>query len=236
MAPRPKPRAPRALQRMAKESTIVNVPASLQGSPPPISCSSCVHAGQQPQPHHLTHHSQQIAEQLRSDTCGPITPPSTHGNFHILTCIDTASQYLVAYYMRRRQEVNGIIPQLFNTLARQRKLPRAYRTNNAKETTLVHAKPKYNAHGIQHITNTPHQPQENSIAQRINKSLFNHARAAPHHASLPPQFWEDALRDVAFKYNIMRHSATKERPRTLWHGRRPRMTRIYSHLGKLVLL
>ena len=36
------------------------------------------------------------------------------------------------------------------------------------------------------------------------------------------------MRDVAFKYNIVRHSATKESPWTLWHGRRVLMTRIFA--------
>ena len=36
------------------------------------------------------------------------------------------------------------------------------------------------------------------------------------------------MRDVAFKYNIMRHSATQESPCTIWHGRQARMTCIYT--------
>ena len=213
---------------MEKEGTIPNLPQSLQGAPTPITCASCAHARQQPQPHQSAHHSQQIAEQLSSDTCGPISPPSTHGNVHIFTCIDTASRYLVTYCLRRRQEVNTIIPQLFKTLDIQNKLPRAYRTDSAKEFTSSHTKATYSSHGIQHITNTPHQPQENSIAERINKTLFTNALAALHHAALPPQFWEDAVRDVAFKYNIMRHSATQQSPWTLWHGRQAHMTCIFT--------
>ena len=54
--------------------------------------------------------------------------PSTEGNEHIFTCIDTESRYLVTYYIRKRQEVNAIIPQMFHTLAQQDKLPPAYPT------------------------------------------------------------------------------------------------------------
>ena len=41
---------------------------------------------------------------------------------------------------------------------------------------------------------------------------MNAARANLHHANLPEAYWEDAVRDAAYKYNIIPHGATVQAP------------------------
>lgn len=189
MAPSPQSRTPQGTAAHGQRWHYSQPSHQPAGAPPPITCSSCVHAPQQPQPHQPTHHSQQIGEQLSSDTCGPIRIPPTHGNVHIFTCIDTEGRYLVTYYIRRRQQNQpnntAIIPHTRATKRNSTSIQNLQRQ-------IIHLRPRQsNIPLSQHIThkthkNTPHEPQENSIAERIIKTLFTNARAALHHSAFPP--------------------------------------------------
>ena len=66
------------------------------------------------------------------------------------------------------------------------------------------------------------------MAERINQTLVEAARAASHHAGLETTFWEDALRDAAFKYKIMFHSATGTSPHHLWYGTTPDISALFT--------
>ena len=65
------------------------------------------------------------------------------------------------------------------------------------------------------------------MAERINQTLLNAARASLHHASLDDTFWEDAIRDAAYKYNLMHHLAIDASPYSLWHATTPRPSSLY---------
>ena len=77
-------------------------------------------------------------------------------------------------------------------------------------------------------------PASRKLPRRDNKSnLMNAARANLHHANLPATYWEDAIRDAAYKYNILPHSATHQAPYTLWHDQlaKPKQLLIFAQLG-----
>ena len=110
--------------------------------------------------------------------------------------------------MKDRRQVRIIMPNHMPKLHNEDRTPPYYRTDNALEFKSQAAKNTYASYDITYQNNTPHQPQENPLAEKINLTLMNAARANLHHATLPTPSWEDAVRDAAFKYNIMPHSAT----------------------------
>lgn len=196
----------RAIQLMAARNLLLNMPAALQWNPPTLTCSSCAHSEQKPKPHTATSHKYQLGYYMSSDTCEPINPPSRYENRHFLTIIDTKSGYLTLYFLKKRSEVLSCIHTMLAVLnTHGPRIPAIYRTDNAKEFLSTKAKALYSNYGIEHRTTTPHQPQENSLAERINQTLMQAARANLHHAQLPETYWEDAIRDAAYKYNMMYH-------------------------------
>ena len=223
----------RTIQNIAKTKTVHGLPASLATTEIRISCSACSHAKQRPARQHPTPHHYATGEYLSSDTCGPIHPRSTHGNLHFLTYIDAASSNVILYFLKSRNKVGIIMPQFFAQLKRRKRLPKIYSTDNARDFKSNHGLQTYAALGIQYENNTPHQPQENSLADRINQTLMNAARANLHHANLPATYWEDTIRDAAYKYNILPHSATRQAPYTQWHDlpAKPKQLLIFGQLG-----
>ena len=48
-------------------------------------------------------------------------------------------------------------------------------------------------HGIYCQLTVPHNPAQNGVAERMNRTVMKSARAMMSHACLPPQFWAEAV-------------------------------------------
>lgn len=70
-------------------------------------------------------------------------------------------------------------------------VPALVTTDNAKEYTANYVKNFMAQRGINLRPTTPYTPQENAIAERINRTIMNSARAALTHSKLPPSYWEE---------------------------------------------
>ena len=55
--------------------------------------------------------------------------------------------------------------------------------------------------GVTHQTSVPHTPQQNSHAERFNRTLLEKAEAIHHNACLPKSFWQDAVEIPLHIYN-----------------------------------
>ena len=83
--------------------------------------------------------------------------------------------------------------------------------------------------GIELQVTAPYSPSQNGVAERMNRTLVELARAMLTAAQLPEFLWEPAVAHVAYLRNL---SYTKPRvkatPYQIWHGRKPNV----SHLCK----
>ena len=104
-----------------------------------------------------------------------------------------------------------------------------------RQRTRTQVEPRITDLGITYENYTPHQPQENSIAEDINQTLMNAASANLHHANHPETYWEDAVRDTEYKYNTIPHRVTGQAPHTLWHTiqAQPKQLLIFGQLGTI---
>ena len=66
------------------------------------------------------------------------------------------------------------------------------------------------------------------MAERLDHTLIATARATLQHRKLPKAYWEDAVRDAAFKYNITLHRTTNQLPYTKWYGEAPHITKLHT--------
>ena len=56
-------------------------------------------------------------------------------------------------------------------------------------------------HGISHQLTVAYTPQQNGVAERINRTLLNMVRSMLHHKSLPKHFWAEALSTAFYVVN-----------------------------------
>ena len=57
------------------------------------------------------------------------------------------------------------------------------------------------ANGIKHQKTIPGTPQQNGVAERINRTILERARSMRLHAGLPKTFWADAVNTVVYLIN-----------------------------------
>jgi len=117
-----------------------------------------------------------------------------------MTFIDTASCYAVVRFLTTRthvpQALTHVVTHLNNT---QKHYPQFITTDGAKEYTSTKVQTFMAERGIKLQTTTPYTPEENSIAERLNRTLMDKARASLHHSQLDGSYWEDAVKDPTFK-------------------------------------
>ena len=69
----------------------------------------------------------------------------------------------------------------------------------------------------------PHSPQQNGVAERMNRTLMESARSMMDHAGLPDKYWAEAVECTAYIRNRFPTTALREKktPFEMWSGRKP---------------
>ena len=55
--------------------------------------------------------------------------------------------------------------------------------------------------GIRHQTTVPYSPQQNGVAERMNRSIIEKARGMLLHARLPKKFWAVTVANAVYVLN-----------------------------------
>ena len=93
--------------------------------------------------------------------------------------------------------------------------------------------------GIKHQLTIAYTPEQNGVAERMNRSLMESARAMISHANLPNSFWAEAVATAVYLRNRSESSALKEdlTPYEIWYGRKHDVSHLrvfgciaYSHI------
>ena len=77
--------------------------------------------------------------------------------------------------------------------------------------------------GIQHELTVPYSPEQNGVAERMNRTLTESARSMMAHAGVTNQYWAEAIATAAYLRNRAPTSVIKEgkTPYEQWYGKRP---------------
>jgi transposase InsO family protein len=85
-----------------------------------------------------------------------------------------------------------------------------------------------------------HTPQQNGVAERVNRTLLNSIRAMLHDGQLDDSFWDEALRTAVHIHNrVPTRALNGKTPHEAWTGNKPRVGHMrvfgslaYAHLPK----
>ncbi len=94
--------------------------------------------------------------------------------------------------------------------------------------------------GIRHETTVTYTPEQNGVAERINRTILESARSMMHFASLPLSLWAEACNTAVY---LLNRAATKsvdgKTPFEIWKGMKPNLSHIrvfgstlYVHIPK----
>jgi len=187
-------------------------------------CHTCIEGKQTRLPHNKERTRVKRPLQLiHSDLMGPITPVSREGNRYIPTFIDDFTHFTVAYLLKSKSEVfhyfkiyEAMVTAHFNL-----KISR-FRCDNGREYTSKEMTREFKKKGIRIEYTIRYTPQQNDVAERMNRSILDKARCMLLHSQLNKSFWSDAILSAIYILNRSPTTALNDVvPAELWYGKRP---------------
>ena len=207
-------------------------------------CESCVKGKSHRLPFKHSHRkrSDHPLELIHSDVCGKIGTRSLSGGEYFVTFVDDHTRHVWVYILKHKSEVLQRFQEwkalVEKSSGRQVKI---LRSDNGGEYTSREFTSYLTKEGIKHELTTPHTPQQNGIAERLNRTLIEGVRTMLADSKLPHQFWAEALSTIVYLRN---RSPTKVvegiTPFEAWSGSKPNVHFLrvfgcsaYAHVPKV---
>ena len=178
---------------------------------------------------------------VHSDVCGKMSAKSLSGAEYFLTFIDNTTRYVWVYILKRKDEVFARFLE-WKALAEKstgRKL-KVLRTDNGSEYTSAEFEAYMKKEGVRHELTVPKTPEQNGVAEWMNRTLVETTRSMLADSKLPQMFWAEALSTAVYLRN---RSPTKSveamTPSEAWTGKKPNVNHLrifgcaaYAHVAK----
>ncbi|KAK3038516.1 hypothetical protein RJ639_029316 [Escallonia herrerae] len=141
-------------------------------------------------------------ELVHTDVCGPTTVKSFGGNFYFVSFIDDASRKTWIYAIKQKSDV-------YHTFKKWKALVenetgnkvKCLKSDNGGEYRNGGFQEYCSNNGIRLIRTVKRTPQENGLAERMNRTIMERARCMRIHADLPLQFWAAAVDTAVYLIN-----------------------------------
>lgn len=167
-------------------------------------CEPCIIGKHPREPFHSSQAPGSAAplDLLHVDVCGPFPVNSIGGSKYLLVIVDDYSRRVAVHFLTHKSEATDALTDYIRTaetqIARQVK---RIRTDNGGEFVNDRLAHFLRHKGIIHEKTAPYSPAQNGIAERMNRTLVETARALLHEAGLPPVFWAEAVNTAAYVRN-----------------------------------
>ena len=180
-------------------------------------------------------------ELVHSDVCGKINAQSLSGAEYFLTFIDDHTHYTWVYVLKRKDEVFKKFLEWKALVEKSTgKKLRVLRTDNGGEYTSAEFENYLKKEGVRHQLTVPKTPEQNGVAERMNRTLVESVRAMLADAKLPHKFWAETLSTAVYLRNRSPTTAVKGKaPFEAWTGEKPNIKHLrvfgceaYAHVPK----
>ena len=168
-------------------------------------------------------------ELIHSDVCGKVGTQSLGSGEYFVTFLDDHTRYVWVYILKQKREVLQRLREWKALVEKSsgRKI-KIFRTDNGGEYTSAEFSTYLIQEGIKQEPTTPHTPQQNGAAERLNRTLIEGVRTMLADSKLPHRFWAEALSTYVYLKN---RSPTKAldgiTPYEAWSGINPDVSILY---------
>jgi len=168
-------------------------------------------------------------ERVSADIAGPMRCPDCTWNYkYLLVFIDHHTRYTWVFSLISRDIVLRAL-QIWKASAENacgNKLL-ILQTDNAAEFIGKKWMKVYQDEGISYYTTAPYGPSMNSYAERVIRSIVNHASSMLWMAGIREEFWALAAKASAYLLNRSPHSGLEEcTPHEMWFKQKPHVGHI----------
>ncbi|RVW62119.1 Retrovirus-related Pol polyprotein from transposon TNT 1-94 [Vitis vinifera] len=193
-------------------------------------CESCI-LGKQKKVSFLKTGRTPKAEKLElvhTDLWGPSPVASLGGSRYYITFIDDSSRKVWVYFLKNKSDVFVTFKKWKAMVETETSLKvKCLRSDNGGEYIDGGFSEYCAAQGIRMEKTIPGTPQQNGVAERMNRTLNERARSMRLHAGLPKTFWADAVSTAAYLINRGPSVPMEFRlPEEVWSGKEVK----FSHL------
>ena len=206
------------VNKLTKEEMVQGM--KIHGSTQPNKqCEACIMGKMQRKspPKQSTQRATRPFEVLHSDICGPMQVPSKGGSRYMLTFTDDYSRFVTTYFIKNRSEMLTKFKECVNYIERQfgyhvetLVLPdeeedspkvKTLRSDNGGEYVSKEATKFCKEKGISQEYTNPYCPEQNGVAERLNRTIMESARSMLQQANLPQEFWAEACNTAVYNHN-----------------------------------
>lgn len=180
-------------------------------------------------------------EKIHSDLAGPITPTSLGGNKYLITLTDDYSHYSWVLPCDAKSK----FLELFKIFKRTVETEFGYKIaflhcDNGGEYSSTELRQFAQQEGMQIQYTAPYSPEQNGVAERLNRTLFNTTRCFLNDSpNLIKPLWADLVRTACYIKNRVPTTATDnyKSPFEILYNRQPELDHLkiigstcYSHV------
>src|SRR4029078_5287093 len=205
-------------------------------------CEGCVYGKHSRQPFPTASLSRATAplELVHTDVCGPIKAASLGGSKYFVTFIDDYSRMTTVYPLRAKSDVVDKFREYRAAVEKQLSLSiKAVRSDNGGEY-IGELRRELVRDGIRVETSAPYTPEQNGVAERMNRTLVESARSMIHAQGLGQEYWAEAVVAAAYMRNRgISRSTDGKSPHELWYGKKPTVRHLrvwgctaYAHVAQ----
>ncbi|GAU29778.1 hypothetical protein TSUD_161830 [Trifolium subterraneum] len=153
-----------------------------------------------------------ILELIHTDICGPITLESFSGKRYFISFIDDFSQKTWVYFLKEKSEAFEMFKK-FKVMVekatdRHIKAVRSDRGGEYISTAFM----KYcEEQSIKMFLTAPYSPQQNSVAERKNRTVLDMIRSMLKSKNMSKELWAEVVQCVLFMFRIDVHIRNQRR-------------------------
>uniref|UniRef100_W8AUM1 Retrovirus-related Pol polyprotein from transposon TNT 1-94 n=1 Tax=Ceratitis capitata TaxID=7213 RepID=W8AUM1_CERCA len=195
----------------------VNVPAG-------VNCALCMSSKCSQRPYSSSKNkAADVLGVVHTDVCGPVNIESIGGSRYFLIFVDDRTRYIFVYFIRHKNEAFDKFKEYKAMAERQTgKKLKILRSDNGTEFVNNAFDDFLKENGILRQLTVPYTPQQNGVAERMNRTLIEMARCMMLSAGAEESLWAEAVHTAAYLRN---RSPTKAldgvTPYEAWHGHKP---------------
>ena len=141
-------------------------------------------------------------ELVHTDVWGPSPVSSLAGSLYYVTFIDDSTRKLWVYFLKKKSKVFDTFRKWKAMVENETGLKiKRVRSDNGGEYRDNRFREFCVNNGIKMEKTVPMTPQQNGIAERMNRTLNERARSMRIHAGLPKMFWAEAVNTASYLIN-----------------------------------
>uniref|UniRef100_A0AAV1TE50 Integrase catalytic domain-containing protein n=1 Tax=Peronospora matthiolae TaxID=2874970 RepID=A0AAV1TE50_9STRA len=142
---------------------------------------------------------------------GPIKTVSKGGARSVLTFVEDYSRLVAAYFMKHKSEVAARLSEFKDFFENQwGKHLKCIRSENGTEFVNKKIFHICARNGIMHQRIVPYSPQQNGVAERMNRTIMEKARSMLYYKGIDMQWWAEAVSTAVYLINRSTNSENSD--------------------------